>query len=155
MIEHLLDHGLGLLHVLMALASLCFGSLVIFWRKGDKTHRWLGRSYLAAMSGLNLTALSNFELFGRFGPFHWLALISLASIMAGFLAVRRKGPHWKHAHAWFMTGSYVGLLAATAAEIASRVPGWSFGAAVAISSGLVIFLGLVSMSRILPGRIRS
>jgi len=106
------------------------------------------------MLGLNISALLNFELFGHFEPFHWLALFSLATILVGFLAARRKRAHWKHTHAYFMTGSCVGLLAATVAEVASRVPGWSFGASVVISSGIVIVAGLVLMWKRLPGMLR-
>jgi hypothetical protein len=34
---------------------------------------------------LNLTALSIYHLFGRFGPFHVASVISLATICAGFV----------------------------------------------------------------------
>lgn len=154
MVEHLLDHWMGLLHVLLAVAALLFGTLVLFQRKGNSRHRFLGRAYLVLMLGLNLTALLNYELFGYFGPFHWMALFSLASVLGGYLTVRRKRPGWKHPHAYFMTGSYVGLVAATVAEIASRTPGWPFGFSVVISSVLVILVGVVLMMRMLPAIIQ-
>ena len=141
---------MGLLHVLLALAALLFGTLVVLRRKGNARHRLLGRAYLISMLGLNVTALLNYELFGYFGPFHWMALFSLASVLAGYLVVRGKRPGWKHAHAYFMTGSYVGLLAAAVAEVASRVPGWQFGLSVVISSALVILAGVVLMLRTIP-----
>ena len=93
----------------------------------------MGRGYGAAMLGVNLTALMIYELFGRFGPFHWTALASLATLLVGYWSVRRKRPGWRYRHAYFMTGSYVGLLAAAVSETASRVPGWPFGASVIIS----------------------
>lgn len=145
---------MGLLHVVLALVSLLSGTFVLLRRKGNATHRRLGRVYLFSMLGLNLTALLNYELFGFFGPFHWMALISLASIVGGYLVVRRKRPGWKPAHAYFMTGAYVGLVAATVAEIASRIPGWSFGASVVISSVLVILAGIFMMMRMLPATIQ-
>jgi uncharacterized membrane protein len=154
LVEHLTDHWMGLLHVVFALASLLTGTLVLLRRKGNATHRRLGRAYLFSMLGLNLTALLNYELFGFFGPFHWMALISLASVLGGYLTVRRKRPGWKHAHAYFMTGSYVGLVAATVAEIASRIPGWTFGASVVVSSVLVILAGIIMMMRMLPAIIQ-
>ena len=155
MIEHLLSHWMGLVHVLLALAALLFGTLVLPFRKGDSRHRLLGRAYLISMVGLNLTALLNYELFGYFGPFHWVALLSLASVLGGYVAVRRKSSGWKHRHAYFMAGSYVGLLAATVAEVASRVPSWPFGISVVVSSLLVILIGVVLMMRMLPGILKS
>lgn len=141
---------MGLLHVLLALAAMLFGTLVVFHRKGNARHRLLGRAYLVSMLGLNATALLNYELFGYFGPFHWMALFSLASVLGGYLAVRSKRSGWKSTHAYFMTGSYVGLLAAAVAEVASRVPGWQFGLSVVISSAVVILAGVALMVRRIP-----
>ena len=84
-IEHLQNHSLGLVHVLTALAAMFFGAAVIFNRKGTRKHRWMGRSYLAMMLTLNVTALLNYELYGQFGPFHWMVLASLATVIAGYV----------------------------------------------------------------------
>ena len=151
MLEHLQGHPIGLAHVLTtAVAALFFGTAVVFSRKGTRRHRWLGRGYLAMMLALNGTALLNYELYGRFGPFHWMVLVSLASVVGGYVPTVRKSRGWKYRHAYFMVGSYVGLMAATVAEIASRVPGWSFGPSVAISSGMVVLAGLWLMRALLP-----
>lgn len=150
MIAHLQSHLLGLVHLLTALAAMACGTAVIFAPKGTRKHRLLGRSYLLLMLAMNGTALLIYELFGRFGPFHWMVLVSLASVIGGYLAVWRKVPGWKYRHALFMVGSYVGLMAAAAAEVASRVPGWQFGPSVAISSIVVIFVGIWMMQRKIP-----
>lgn len=150
MIEHLLTHPIGLVHVLAALAALVLGAVVVALRKGNPRHRWLGRAYLLSMLALNATALSVYELFGGFGPFHGLSLFSLATVLSAYAAVRRRKPGWKMRHAYFMTGSYVGLVAAAVAEVASRVPGWSFSAAVVVSSALVIVGGMAWMMRWVP-----
>lgn len=150
MIEHLQEHTLGLIHLLTALAAMTFGTAVIFSRKGTRNHRWLGRGYLAMMLALNGTALLSYELYGRFGPFHWMVLASLATVIAGYLPTRRKAPYWKYQHAYFMAGSYVGLMAAAAAEVASRVPGWSFGLSVVLSSIVVIVVGVRIMKKTIP-----
>ena len=102
------------------------------------------------MLALNVTALMDYELFGRFGPFHWMALISLGTVAAGYAAVRRRAPGWREQHAYMMAGSYVGLVAAAAAEVASRVPEWSFGPSVVISSVGVIVIGLWLMFKLMP-----
>ena len=150
MIEHLQNHSLGLVHSLMALAAMLFGAVVIFSRKGTRKHRWMGRSYVAMMLGLNGTALLNYELYGRFGPFHWMVLASLATVVAGFVPTWRKAPGWIYRHAYFMAWSYIGLMAAAVAEVASRVPGWSFGPSVVIGSVVVIVTGAWMMQKTIP-----
>lgn len=142
MIDHLSAHALGLVHLLVALGVLAFGSAVILSRKGTRLHRWLGRAYVLLMVVLNGTALMIYELFGGFGPFHWMALASLLVTLVGYLPARSKPAGWMPRHAYFMTGSYVGLVAATVAEVASRVPDWSFGWSVFISSVVVTVVGV-------------
>jgi len=149
-IEHLQSHSLGLVHLLMAIAAMLFGAVVISNRKGTRKHRWMGRSYVALMFGLNGTALLNYELYGRFGPFHWMVLASLATVVAGFVPTWRKAPGWIYRHAYFMAWSYIGLMAAAVAEVASRVPGWSFGPSVVISSVVVIVAGFWMMRKTIP-----
>ena len=150
MIDHLQSHQVGFVHVLAAVAALATGFVVLADRKGTARHRLLGRAYGIAMIVMNGTALLIYELFGRFGPFHWFAVFSLASVVGGWIAALRRAPGWRHRHAYFMVGSYVGLVAGAVAEVASRVPGWSFGPSVVGSSVIVIGIGLLLMWRLLP-----
>ena len=155
MIEHLQNHPLGLVHVLTALAALIFGAAVIFSRKGTQRHRRIGRGYLISMLSMNGTALAIFELSGQFGPFHWLALVSLVSVLAGYQPTRHKSPKWRYPHAYFMVGSYIGLTAGAAAEVVSRIPSWSFWPSVIISSVVVIVAGTLMMRKLVPQSLRS
>lgn len=139
----------------MALAAMFFGTAIIVSRKGTRKHRWMGRSYVSMMLGLNGTALMNYELYGQFGPFHWMVLVSLATVVAGFVPAWRKTPGWIYRHAYFMAWSYIGLMAAAVAEVASRVPGWSFGPSVVISSVVVIVVGGWLMRKTIPQTISS
>ncbi|MGK0375924.1 MAG: putative membrane protein [Arenicella sp.] len=150
MIQHLLEHPLGLVHSLTALLAIIFGAAVIFSSKGTKRHQLIGRAYVVAMWLLNITALMDYELYGYFGPFHWMALISLATVVIGHLAVLRKRPGWKQSHAYIMSWSYVGLIAAAVAETVSRVPGWSFGYSVIIGSVITILIGRWLIKALLP-----
>ena len=75
----------GLAHTFFGVAALLLGLLVVFRRKGTRTHRRIGQAYLLAMLALNVTGLMIYDLYGRFGPFHVAAAISLATIVAGFL----------------------------------------------------------------------
>ena len=84
--------GLGFVHTLFGLAALATGCAVVIRRKATRIHRRIGRAYVAAMLLLNLTALLIYDLYGRFGPFHVAALISLATVLAGIVPVLRRRP---------------------------------------------------------------
>jgi uncharacterized membrane protein len=135
----------GLVHALIGIAALLVGFAVLVSRKGTRRHRLMGRWYVAAMVVLNLTALMIYDLFGRFGPFHVAALVSLATTIAGFVPAYRRRPPvaWMERHAVLMCWSYVGLLAAFIAEIAARVPGVGFGPAVAGATAITIGGGAI------------
>ncbi len=136
---------LGLVHVVFGLVALAAGTAVVLTRKGTRWHRTLGHMYLTTMIGLNVTGLFIFNLFGHFGPFHWLAVASLLTLIAGLVPVftRRPRGRWLEWHAAFINGSYVGLVAATAAEITSRIPGTEeyFGLVVGLTSALIMGIG--------------
>ncbi len=150
MIEHVLNHPVGLAHVIFSALAILFGTTVIFNRKGTRRHRWLGRSYVIAMLGLNGTAFMTYELFDGFGLFHWMALVSLATVVIGYIPTWKKRPGWKVQHAYFMAGSYVGLIAALAAETFTRTPILPFFWAVAAASFAIIFIGVWLMLRLIP-----
>jgi uncharacterized membrane protein len=113
---------LGAAHFAAALAALALGLVVLIERKGTLTHRLIGCGYVTAMILLNVTALGVYRLTGHFGPFHALALVSLATVIAGVAVVWRRRPNWLRRHYDFMAWSYVGLLAAACAESATRLP---------------------------------
>jgi uncharacterized membrane protein len=113
---------LGAAHFAAALAALALGLVVIVEVKGTITHRLIGIGYVAAMIVLNVTALGVYRLTGQFGPFHVLALISLAILARGVVAVLRRRPGWLATHYYSMAWSYIGLMAAASAEVAGRVP---------------------------------
>ena len=148
--EHTLQHPTGLAHVTIALLAIVIGMLVILSRKGTRRHRWLGRGYVCAMVAVNVSAFLIYELYGGFGLFHWMALISLLTVLIGYIQVRLRGPGWKVKHAYFMSGSYVGLIAALAAETLTRTPWLPFFGAVAVASISVIVLGILLMFRLIP-----
>ena len=148
--DHSAADPLGLVHLLVALGALALGSAVILSRKGARLHRWLGRGYVLLMEALNGTALMIYELFGGFGPFHWMAVACLLVTLVGYLPARSRPRGWMPRHAYFMTGSYVGLVAAAVAEVAGRVPSWSFGWSGFISSVLVTVVGVGWMLARIP-----
>ena len=149
---------LGWIHVVFGIVALLAGTAVILLPKGARWHRTLGHLYLTNMLALNITALFIYNLYGRFGPFHWMALGSLLTLIVGIVPVltRRPKGRWLELHAAFISGSYVGLVAATAAEITSRIPGTedSFGLVVGLTSALVVGIGAYLIQHSMPRTIR-
>lgn len=145
---------LGWVHITFGIVALAAGAAVVLTRKGTRWHRTLGHVYLTNMLALNITALFIYNLYGSFGPFHWMALASLLTLIVGMVPVftRRPKGRWLDQHAAFISGSFVGLVAATAAEITSRLPGTeaNFGLVVGATTALVIGVGVVLIHRNLP-----
>ena len=144
--------ALGLVHALLGFLALLFGLAVVLRRKGTGTHRRLGRAYFVSMLLLNATAFVIYDLYGRFGPFHIAAVVSMATTIAGFLPVylRRPRTTWMAVHGIFMGWSYVGLLAAFIAEIATRVPGVRFGFGVIGATALAMAGGAILIHTRVP-----
>jgi uncharacterized membrane protein len=107
------------------MVALLAGGAVIVIRKGTRWHRTLGHLYLTSMISLNATGLFIYNLYGHFGSFHWSAVSSLLVLIVGMISVfaRRPKGRWLELHAIIINFSYIGLVAATGAEITSRIAG--------------------------------
>lgn len=138
---------LGWIHTSCAVVALLAGAAVLLRPKGTATHRRIGWLYVGSMLGLNATALLIYRLFGGFGPFHVAALLSLATVVGGMLPALRRRPGWVTRHYWWMTYSYVGLLASAASEVVTRLPRTAFWGAVLVASVAVVAVGAVLISR--------
>ncbi len=103
-------------HTACGLVALAFGAAVVFMEKGTRRHRRAGWVYVGSMALLCATSFFIFELFGGFGVFHAMALVSSVSILGGIAAPLLRGwigEDWLEAHYMFMLWSYVGLVMAT------------------------------------------
>src|SRR5689334_18554267 len=98
--------SLGAAHAAAALAALVFGMIVLVMRKATQLHRAMGMSYAIAMVAVNGAALMIYRLTGHFGPFHALAMLSLATILAGVAASILRPPDWLAKHYRMMSFSY-------------------------------------------------
>lgn len=141
---------LGLAHFITALAAIVTGAVVVLRPKGTRFHKGLGRVYFATMLVVNLSALSIYDLFDGFGPFHVAAIISLASVLLGVQSAWRRHRNWRIAHAYWMSWSYVGLLAAAVSESATRYLALPFGWTVAVATFATIGIGATIINRRLP-----
>jgi len=157
---------LGVVHTVFSFLAILFGALVVLLDKGTRWHRTWGHLYAVCMVGLAVSALFIYRLTGSFGPFHLFALVGLATLALGMgtVLLRRPQGSWMEAHATWMSWSYVGLLAAFAAETLTRfvMPMiaealeaqelWgAFWALVGVASFFVAGIGGAVIRRRLPG----
>jgi uncharacterized membrane protein len=78
-----------LIHLATVLPALPLGAYLLLRRKGDRLHRWLGRTWAALMV---TTAISTFWLTGPNGQLsfiHIFSLVTFISIPRAVLAIRR------------------------------------------------------------------
>jgi uncharacterized membrane protein len=147
---------IGAIHFFAACASLALGLAVLMLRKGTRVHRALGLTYVFAMLSVNGSALMLYHLTGHFEVFHGLALVSLFGVIRGVSAAIFKWKDWLLSHYRAMSFSYVGLLAAAAAEAMVRIPALrvhTAGAAIAIGAAIAVLftvLGTVVVRRYRP-----
>jgi uncharacterized membrane protein len=106
-------------HVLAALSALLVGAAVLLLPKGTPTHRMIGTVYVAALVLVNVAALS-LHRESAFGVFHGLAVASLGTIAVGLapLLLGKRSPMVIATHAYCMTWSYAGLVAAGCGQLA-------------------------------------
>ncbi|MDX1555092.1 MAG: DUF2306 domain-containing protein [Xanthomonadales bacterium] len=145
---------LGLGHFATALLAMGTGAVVVLNAKGTLFHRWMGRLYASSMLLLNLTALAIYDLFGGFGPFHVAAIGSLVTIVIGVAAAWRRRPGWRVRHAYWMSWSYAGLLAAAVSESTTRYFQFDFGWSVTLSTVVVLTAGGLLINRLVPSALR-
>jgi uncharacterized membrane protein len=145
--------SVGIVHTAFGAAALACGLAVVLRPKGTGWHRVLGWAYVASMGGLFATSFLIYRLFGGFGPFHWAAVVGAATLAGGLAPVLRRRPRrtWLERHYYLMSYSYLGLLAATGAEIATRVPGVAFTAGAVVASLAVLGVGAVVVRRTARG----
>jgi len=143
----------GTVHIVAAGLALMAGLAVFARPKGTAPHRWLGRCYAVLMLVVNVSALATFEETGEAGPFHYLAVLSLATVLAGlgFLFFARSVRIRRAVHGYLMAWSWVGLFAAGASQLATMAwPGVPGVTVAGTSLAVCAIAGYVIHSR-MPG----
>ncbi|MDX1905891.1 MAG: DUF2306 domain-containing protein [Bacteroidia bacterium] len=149
----MIHHLTGSIHTLAAVIALITGAWVILRPKGGLRHRQAGYVYAAAMLIVNLTAFMIYDLWGRPGPFHVAALVSVVTLILGLRAAWQQREGWFVRHYYWMAWSVVGLYGAFVAEMGVRlVPMRSFWAAVLLSVTFVMMTGSWLIKRHAPDR---
>ncbi len=113
----------GWIHTVAAVAAMAFGAVVFLRPKGGPVHRFLGYAYSLCMLVLIATSFSIYRLTGGFNFLHGASIMSSIGVAFGFAHafLRRPRNSWILRHFFFMSWSYIGLLAAFVAEISTRV----------------------------------
>jgi uncharacterized membrane protein len=113
--------AIGAAHVAMGSVALISGAVVLMLPKGTARHRLVDTVFAAAILAINGTALSMYGLTGRPNVFHVIALVNLATLAMGLLALRRwrwtRDPSDLVAHQRRMAMNYVGLWMAFVTEL--------------------------------------
>ncbi len=104
-------------HAGTALSALALGAVVLFRRKGNATHRMLGRVWVALMMIVSLTAFG-IQTQGHLSWIHLLAVVTPVYLIAGIYHAKRGNIA---SHLGAMRGVYIGLV--IAAIFALATPG--------------------------------
>jgi len=130
-----------------ASTALVLGAVVLLWPKGTHAHRVVGTAYVLSLVLVNAAALS-LHRESAFGVFHALAVASLVTIAVGLvpLLLGKRSPMSIATHAFSMTWSYAGLVAAGCGQLTVTVApdtgAWVVPVAITVVlsiSGVVIF----------------
>lgn len=151
--HHLYGDQIGLVHLVSGIVAIIFGGAVLVLRKGTALHRKAGYAYVVSMIVLILSSFGIYRLFGKFGVFHVLSLVSTFSLVAGMLPMfkKRRTAADYETHFKRMYWSVVGLYAAFAAESFVRIPKFgSFWQAVAWSFVLIFVICFITFIRMRP-----
>ena len=121
--DHLVSGNVGIVHLVFSLLALIFGSSVLISKKGTAVHKKMGYLYAVSMFILLVTAFMLYNLFGKFGIFHWAAVISSLTLIAGIIPMIIKKPKsYITMHFNSMYWSVFGLYGAFMAETLVRIP---------------------------------
>ena len=136
---------IAVVHTVLGTAAPATGAAVLARPKGGRWHRLAGRVYVAAMGLLCVLAFGlrdSTPFFQGLGPFHVAACVSLVTVLAGLVTVRRKRENWLAAHYMWMAWSYIGLVMATGGHVVNPLArtlldlGLARGLAVGIALGV-------------------
>ena len=112
----------GTFHLIVSIIAMISGMMVLCRPKGTKGHKQVGYIYVIAMLLVNLTAFLIYRLFGGFGIFHFFAIVSLLTLLAGMYPILKRKGQYLFRHFNYMYCSVVGLYCAFCAEVLARVP---------------------------------
>lgn len=147
--DSIISSNTGLVHTIVALLAMVFGTSVLILKKGTALHKKMGYAYVLSMVIMLVTSFMLFNLFGEWGVFHYMAVVSMLTISAGMIPAwfRKSFKNWRELHFTFMFWSVIGLYCAFFAEALTRIPGTGFFKMVGLASGVVVGLGFLIINK--------
>ena len=128
---------LTVLHICSAVAGLALGIAALRFPNGTRTHRRIGKGYLAAWVGIGASGFALGADSPSVSPFEVLTVIGLLFVAAAYGAVlfrRRIGRRWLRYHYVWMTTSLAALVVTalnqTLLQTVGAYPRWVFWALV-------------------------
>jgi uncharacterized membrane protein len=146
----------GAAHTLLAMFGILVGSIQLLRPKRGPAHRARGYAFVYAMLVADGAALLVYRFTGSFNVLHAGALMNLACVVLAMVPVLRspRPANWKTRHYYWMSWSYVGLLAAAGTELVvrgthleSKAQAWAATAGV---TAIVTMIGAVLIARNWP-----
>ncbi|HAP64443.1 MAG TPA: hypothetical protein DCR93_34820 [Cytophagales bacterium] len=146
-------------HTILGPIALLSGLATIFLKKGTPLHKRIGYGYAVSMLLLTGSSLTIYNMFDGWGPFHYMALVSIATIFAALI------PAWRYRHraSWLvwhnkmMLWSYAGLIMATGSHVMGPFiqiikalglhGGWAAGLAMVTLWGIPMIIGAIWIER--------
>jgi uncharacterized membrane protein len=110
------------LHWICATLALVLGGVQLAATKGTPAHRRLGWTYAGLLLVVNATALVTYRETGAWNQFHWLAVLSLATLLVALGGFALFGRRWWISHAYVSAGSYFGVVVAGLFQLATHLP---------------------------------
>jgi uncharacterized membrane protein len=150
------EQALATGHLAAAVSALLVGSVVLLLPKGTPTHRTIASLYVVALVLVDVAALS-LHREDAFGVFHALAVASLGTIGVGLvpLLLGKRSAMAITTHAYCMTWSYAGLVAAGCGQLAVTVAGQDVRAwMVPVVIGAVLSISAVAIFGRVPRTLR-
>lgn len=146
---NLFHDWIGAAHLFASVVALASGTQVLWMDKGSRLHKQVGYVYCASMLVLITTAFGIYRLFGGFGVFHILAIVSSVTLLSGMLPVLMKKPasSYMSLHFSFMYWSVIGLYAAFVSEMLTRIPESPFFGMVGIATFVVMIIAQLLFSK--------
>ncbi|WP_194976984.1 DUF2306 domain-containing protein [Aquiflexum lacus] len=140
---NLINNQIGLIHFIASVLALVFGSAVLVMTKGSKIHSRAGYLYVVSMVVMLATAFMLYNLFGKWGIFHYFAVVSSCTLILGMIPilVRNQIKNWAYLHFSFMYWSVIGLYAAFVSEMLTRIPEVPFYNMVGLATAGVMLVG--------------
>lgn len=122
LLTYIASGNVGWVHLIASIIALVLGTISLALTKGTALHKKIGYGYAVSMLILLITAFMLYNLFGRWGIFHWAAVVSSLTLAAGMLPILMRSKNYLAHHLSFMYWSVMGLYGAFAAEIMVRIP---------------------------------